>query len=232
MRILVTRARDDAARTADKLMGLGHEALIAPVLRLVRTSDPAPLAPYDAAIVTSAHAVEALASHAHTSLPIYAVGERTADALRRAGFLAVTTGEGDAVSLSRLIRARLEPSCTLLHVTGRHHKEEPDASLRAAGFRVLTWEAYEAEAVDRLPEAAAEALRTGQIGAVLHYSRRSADVFIRLAGKAGLDAAIPRCPHLCLSADVAAPLNVAGAATLVACEPNEDSLLSLLPSLS
>jgi uroporphyrinogen-III synthase len=211
---------------------LGHEALIAPVLRIAPTEDPAPGESWMAAIVTSAHAVEALSSRADPSLPVFAVGERTADTLRASGFSAVTAAEGDAASLSRLIREKLRPPLTLLHVAGRHHKGEPASSLRSAGFRVLTWEAYEAKAVESLPEAAVEALHTGKIGAVLHYSRRSADLFVRLAGEAGLQSATLICSHLCLSADVAAPLQAAGAAIRVAGEPSEDALLTLLAGLS
>lgn len=232
MRILVTRARDDAERTAQKLAALGHEALIAPVLRIVPTGDPAPDGSYDAVIVTSAHAVEALAAQADRSVSMFAVGERTADVLQAAGFTSIVTAEGDAISLSRLIRDALKPPRTLLHVTARHHKDEPAASLRAAGFQVLIWEAYEAQAVESLTEAAIEALRTGQIGAALHYSRRSADLFTRLTAKAGLSSAILNSPHLCLSKDVAAPLEAVGAKTLVADQPNEDALLKLAMSLS
>jgi len=231
MPILVTRAKEDGERTADRLAALGHEALIAPVLRIVPTGDPAPAVAFDAVIVTSLHAVDALSSHAARTLPVFAVGERTAQVLREAGFTTVTTAEGDAVSLSKLIRETLRPPCTLLHVTGRHHKPEPAASLRAAGFGVETWEAYEAEAVESLPDAAVEAFRAGQIEAVLHYSRRSADIFIRLAGQAGLHEAILACPHLCLSADVAVPIQAAGASTRVAAEPSEDALLRLVPDL-
>jgi uroporphyrinogen-III synthase len=116
-------------------------------------------------------------------------------------------------------------------VTARHHKEEPAASLRAAGFTVLQWEAYEAKAVERLPEAAIAALRSGQIGAALHYSRRSADLVVRLAEEAGLASSLRAFPHLCLSADVAAPLTTAGAATFVAGDPSENALLRLLDPL-
>ena len=139
--------------------------------------------------------------------------------------------DGDAVSLSRMIRGTLQPGLTLLHVTARHHKEEPAASLRAAGFTVLQWEAYEAKAVEHLPKAAIEALRTGQIGAALHYSRRSADLVVRLAEEAGLASSLKAFPHLCLSADVAAPLITAGAATLVAGDPSEDALLKCVDPL-
>ncbi|WP_445501152.1 uroporphyrinogen-III synthase [Microvirga sp. G4-2] len=232
MRVLVTRAKDDAERTAQKLAALGHEALIAPVLRIVPTGDPAPAGICDAVIVTSAHAVEALSSCADKSVPVFAVGERTAEVLRAEGFASVMAADGDAISLSRVIRETLQPPLTLLHVTGRHHKEEPASSLRAAGFKVLTWETYEARAAESLPGEAVEAFRTGEIGAALHYSRRSADLFVRLAERAGLHAAIRECPHLCLSADVAAPLRAAGTATRVADQPDEDALLKLVMSLS
>lgn len=231
MHVLVTRTRNDAERTAERLAALGHGTLIAPVLRIVPTGDPAPSASYDAVIVTSAHAAEALPSLAEKTVPVFVVGERTADAVRAVGFASVATAEGDAVSLSKLIRKNLQPPCTLLHVTGRHHKEEPAASLSAAGFRVQTWEVYEAKAAGSLPEDAVEVLRGGKIGAVLHYSRRSADLFVRLAGQAGLDAVILQCPHLCLSADVAVPLQAAGALVRVADQPNEEALLKLIPSI-
>jgi len=232
MLILLTRAKEDAERTARKLAALGHGVLIAPVLRIVPTGEPMPVVACDALIVTSAHAAEALRAYPNKTVSVFSVGERTTEALRAAGFSAIATAEGDAVSLSRLIRARLQAPCRLLHVTARHHKEEPAASLRAAGYTVLSWEAYEAEALPDLPEAAAEALRTGKIGAVLHYSRRSADLFIQVAGRAGLRSAILGCPHLCLSADVSAPLEAAGAATRIAGEPHEDALLELVGSLS
>ncbi|KFG70631.1 uroporphyrinogen-III synthase [Microvirga sp. BSC39] len=231
MRVLVTRSPEDAARTAEKLAGVGREACLAPVTRIVPTGDPMPSGPYEALIVTSAHAEEALASLDRTK-PVFAVGERTAQAVRTAGFAGVTVAEGDAVSLVRLIRATLAPGLTLLHVTARHHKEEPAASLRASGFTILQWEAYEAQAVGTLPDAAVEALRSGQIGAALHYSRRSADLVIRLAGEAGLASSLLGIPHLCLSADVAAPLASAGATTLVAGDPSEEALLGLLDRVS
>ena len=155
------------------------------------TGDPRPDGPWDALIVTSAHAEEALRAVADKALPVFAVGERTARAVRQTGFSAVAVAEGDAVSLSGLIRRSLPPDRVLLHVTARHHKEEPALSLQAAGFRVLHWEAYEAAAAECLPEAAAEDLRAGRMGAVLHYSRRGAELFLRLAKDAKIHVAVP-----------------------------------------
>ena len=233
MAILVTRPVPDGEKTAAALRARGHEALLSPTLRFeaVAFEDDGEAA-FDAVILSSANAVRAVEHHAVLSrlllLPVFAVGERTAEPLRAAGFSDITVAEGDAVSLVRLIRGTLAPGPTLLHVTARHHKEEPALSLRAAGFTILQWEAYEAQAVERLPDSAAAALRSGQIGAALHYSRRSADLFVRLADQAGLRAAILECPHVCLSADVAVPLQAIGASTRMAGQPNEDALLALL----
>ena len=231
MRVLVTRARDDARRTARKLAALGHEAVLAPVTEVVPTGEPMPTGSFEALVVTSAHAGEALASFLDKHKPVFAVGERTADAAREAGFACVVAGEGDAHSLSGLIRNTLSPGLALLHVTARHRKDEPAASLRAAGFILRQWEAYEARAVQGLPQATIAALRTGQIGAALHYSRRSAWLFARLAEQAGLASALRALPHLCLSADVAAPLEAAGVLPLKAGEPSEEALLELLDGL-
>ena len=232
MRVLVTRARDDAERTARKLAARGHEAVLAPVTEIVPTGEPMPAGLYDALVVASAHAGAALADLADKQKPVFAVGERTADAAREAGFTCVVAGEGDAHSLSGLIRTSLSPGLVLLHVTARHRKDEPAASLRAAGFAVRPWEAYEARAVERLPQATIAALRAGQIAAALHYSRRSADLFIRLAGQAGMGSALRAFPHLCLSADVAVPLETSGATPLIAKVPSEAGLLGLLDGLS
>ena len=61
MRILITRPQAEAERTAARLIALGHEPVIAPVLRIERTEDTPPSGSFDALIVTSVNAVPALA---------------------------------------------------------------------------------------------------------------------------------------------------------------------------
>ncbi|MCB5174550.1 uroporphyrinogen-III synthase [Microvirga lenta] len=231
MRVLVTRSPGDAERTARKLAALGHAPVVAPVTRIVPTDEPQPVEGWDALVVTSAHARDALALLPDKAPQVFAVGPHTAAAVREAGFADVVAAEGDARSLSGLIRGSLPGGRTLLHVTGRHHKEEPAASLAAAGFRVLAWKAYEAQRVEVLPPSAIGALRTGQIDAALHYSRRSADIVLRLAEEAGLTPTLRTFPHLCLSADVAASFQGLGMATLAAARPDEEALLALLKGL-
>ncbi|MBM6593753.1 uroporphyrinogen-III synthase [Microvirga pudoricolor] len=227
MRVLVTRAPEAAARTAARLAQQGHEAVLAPVLTVVPTGERPPEGPFDACLLTSAHAVPALAAEAAGG-PVFAVGSRTAAAARAAGLGPVHEAEGDARSLTGLVRGSLPAPARLLHATGRHRKPEPEAALRALGYGIVIWETYDAQPVARLPDNAIAALRTGNVGAALHYSRRSADLFRQLVEEAGLAAGARDLSHLCLSADVARPLAAAGFRTAVAAGPNEDALLALL----
>jgi uroporphyrinogen-III synthase len=228
MEILVTRAQADAERTAARLQVLGHRAVVAPVIRIVATGEPCPAGDWDALIVTSLHASEALATWRGRDVPVFAVGPRTADELRDLGFARIRIADGDAISLAALIRRELPHPASLLHVTARHHKDEPALSLRAAGYGVTLWEAYEAAAAEGLPETARTALAEGRIGAALHYSRRSAELFLSLAEGAGLAGAIDAFPHLCLSDDVAEPLRAMGLTVRIAASPDEPALLRLI----
>jgi uroporphyrinogen-III synthase len=228
MQVLVARAPADASRTATELEALGFQAVVAPVTRIVATGTPRPTGPWDALIVTSLHAAEALSLLPDRDIPVFAVGPRTAEAVRDVGFAHIRIAEGDAISLSALIRRELTPAASLLHITARHHKEEPAASLRGAGYSVTLWEAYEAEAVENLPDAGENALRAGRIAAVLHYSRRSAELFLGLATDADLVASLRAAQHLCLSEDVAEPLRAMDLRVRVAQTPDEPALLRLL----
>ena len=86
---------------------------------------------------------------------------------------------------------------------------------------------YRAQATDRLSADAEAAIRAHEFDAVLHYSRRSATLFAGLASGRGLDVSSLR--HLCLSEDVAAPLQERGLPHVeIAGAPNEAALLGLL----
>lgn len=235
MRVLLTRPGDQGARTAERLRRLGHEAVLAPVLAVRPSGEPSPPGPFDALVLTSANAAPYLPTSLgeRRSTPVFAVGERTAAAARAAGAGDVRAGPADAVALARLVAERVPGGSDLLLVAGRDRKPEPEASLRAAGYRVTVWTAYRADTAESLPEAAARALRTGLVDAALHYSRRSAATLVQLAAKAGLLPSLCTLPHFCLSADVAGPLAEVGASRLIlADEPHEDSLLRALAALS
>jgi uroporphyrinogen-III synthase len=228
MRVLVTRPLAQGEATAARLRKLGHEALVAPLLTIRRTGDPPPETSFDALVVTSSNAVGALAAFDRT-LPVFAVGERTASLVREAGFDAVLAGKNDGEALAGLVGSTLSPRTHLLHVAGRDRKSEPGASLTQAGFAVDTFVAYEAVPVETLPIDLERALAERALDAALHYSRRSAETALALVRRAGCERALLALAHVCLSRDAAAPLLEQGAGRLiVAEEPREASLFQAL----
>lgn len=233
MRVVLTRAQEDAERSAAALTARGYEVALAPVLEIAPTGPALDAAGHDALIVTSAHAFAGWGARLEDErddalrLPLYAVGGRTAQAARRAGFKDVRIApEGDAASLVDLIRLTAPPGARLLHLAGRDRKSLIEQELSKA-FRLDAVIVYEARAA-ALPPRGMAALRQGRAVA-LHYSARSARLFLELAAQAGLDPRRPDLLHGVLSEDVAQPLREAGAqVAFTADRPDEASLFEAL----
>ncbi|MGD0151602.1 MAG: uroporphyrinogen-III synthase [Xanthobacteraceae bacterium] len=233
MRLLLTRPEPDAQRTAAALRAQGHDVIIAPLLRIAPVADAEIGAgPWAAILITSSNAASAVVAHARAAellaLPVFAVGGRSADAMAAAGFADVTSADGNVSDLARLVAARLHPAAPLLYLAGEDRSGDLAGDLRARGFAVETAIIYRAVAASNLPPAAAEAL-AGGIDGVLHFSRRSAEVFVDAARAAGVLESALQAVHFCLSTRIAEPLARAGAADIrVAERPNEAVLLALI----
>jgi uroporphyrinogen-III synthase len=233
VRLLLTRPEPDAQRAAAALRAQGHDVIIAPLLRIAPIADASIGAgPWAAILITSANAAPAVAAHARVTqlrtLPVFAVGQRSADAIGAAGFADVTSADGNVSDLARLVAARLPPAARLLYLAGEDRVGDLAGELRARGFVVETTTIYRAVAATGLPPTAAAALASG-IDAVLHFSRRSAETYVDAARAAGMVANALKPIHFCLSPQVAEPLAQAGAADIrVAERPNEALLLALI----
>lgn len=232
--ILLTRPLEAARRSAARLDAAGFESVVAPVTRIVPSDAPCPAGSFDAILVTSVHAVPALAAR-HASFArhrVFAVGSRSAAALREAGFVDIETASGTAESLGDLVAARLQPGARILHAAGRDRKSEPAAALATAGFPVEPWTVYAAVAVATLPQAAIEALAGERLAYAVHYSRRTLEILIGLADKARLAERLLSLRHACLSQEIAQALESAGGAmVMVAAWSAEDALLEALDRL-
>jgi uroporphyrinogen-III synthase len=231
MRVLLTRAAEDAARSALLLAKLGFESLVAPVIETRDGVESPPEGVFDGLIVTSAKAASRLwrFDAELRALPVFAVGPRTARAVGSQGIADVHCSAGDAKSLIRDIPRILEPPARLLHIAGRDRKDEPARSLREMGYEVSLWTAYVAAAAEELPEAGRRALDDGAIDAALHYSPRSAKLALELVAQAGLSERFARLRHVAISADVAAVLRESGCERVGhAPKPNEKAMFRVL----
>ena len=234
MRVLITRPEPDGERTAQKLRARGCEVLLGPVLRIrhLEEADLGP-GPWDAVAVTSANAAHAIERHSRRlemmRLPVLTVGRRTAEAARTVGFTNIASAHGNEQALAQLIGDRVLRGKKILYLVGEDRAGDLAVAVAPHGVRVETVVVYRAVAAERLPDAAAAALRAGEVNGVLHFSRRSAVIYLDCAKAAGvLDSAL-RPFHYCLSQAVAEPLVASGASrVMVAQSPEENALLDLV----
>jgi uroporphyrinogen-III synthase len=219
MRLLVTRPVDEAARTAARLVSLGHEPVFAPVMEIAPTGAALPAGPFDLVIATSARALRGVGA---PEAPLACVGEKTAVAGRQAGF-ALACVAPDAERLADVLLADPSPR-RALYLAGRERRAELEARLRTAGWSVDLVEVYAAGPVAVWPAEVRAALVAGTIDGVLHYSPRSAELALGLIGPAR-----ERLAHFCLSPAVARVCagHVADDRIFVASQPTEDCLLTL-----
>lgn len=232
MHVLLTRPREDSERLAADLRACGHRVTLAPMLLIRPLGGGAiDVAGAQAILFTSVNGVRTGAARlSRRDRPVFAVGDRTAQAARRAGFADVRSADGDAGDLAALIAKTLTPQDgPLLHMAGADVGDRLADAARKAGFGLQREIVYEAAPAQTLPADAAKAIDEGDIDLVLLYSPRTARRFVELAGPD----AIARVHAGMLSAAVAdAALKAAGGARFkgvtVAPAPNQAALLEAL----
>ena len=234
MRLLVTRPQPDAERTAATLRGRGHVVTVAPLLTMQPLADAGFVdEPWAGVLVTSANAIRALSSERRDALarfPLLTVGGHTASAAHAAGFRDVRSASGDAADLVRLAAAAFAgASVPLLYLAGEHQAQDLAAMLAKRGLSMRTTIVYRMAAATRVPQTLRAALEHNAIDGILHYSQRTAGVYLACAEASDIAPAALVPVHYCLSEAVAAPLAAAGAPRLrIAARPDEDALLRMI----
>lgn len=234
MRVVLTRPEISAARTAARLVSLGHQPVLLPLTQARHLPDAittAMAADHRVLIATSAETFRALkAAHAPLRLNslVYAVGEATAAAAHAYGFTDVKTGPGSGEALADLIAAEQAGTARpLVYLAGRPRSPALEESLTLSRVPFETVTVYEMLPLAYGGQEIRDALLSPPADTVLLYSREAARLFCAIAASA-----VQECPHLrllCLSRNVAdaIPDNLRKRAG-VAETPDEEGLLALL----
>ena len=232
MLVLVTRPQAEGEQICQGLAKIGHEGLLAPVMEIECLAPIWPQGAFDALLLTSAQALHCLdpASLPQDlrSLPIYGVGARLAPLLTQKGLGGVVELAPRAADIVERLKARGLTGQRLLYLAGRYRKSDFERDLSQAGAQITAVELYAARDAGTLSAAALEALEHGRLGAVLHFSRRSAELFLAHAGAAGLGQQASRLLHCAISFDAAEPLQGCVDQIRIARHPDAGSLLALL----
>jgi uroporphyrinogen-III synthase len=232
MRLVVTRPQSDSERTAAALRARGHEVLVAPLMRVEPVAGNFS-GGWGGVIITSANAPGAIADSpagkALFKLPLFAVGRRSADAARQAGFSNVAAAGGDVRDLVKLIAERhADASAPLLYLAGEDRAADLVAELVVHDIAAEMAVVYRAASAP-FPPALSAALQAGEVDAVLHFSKRSAETYLAGAAQAGVAKQALAVRHICLSAQAAEPLAGAGAGRIaIAPRPDEAALIASL----
>lgn len=214
MRVWITRTLPGADRTADRAAGLGLVPVVEPILEVRTLDTPIDLDRIAALAFTSAHGVRAFAARAPgRDLPVFAVGDGTAEAARRAGFRDVRSAAGNVEALAERI-ALDAPAGPVLHSAAAAPAGDLAGELASLGVEACTVALY--DTVERT-------WTEPDCDAALVQSARAARA---LAER--LDPRLSRL-YACQSEAVAAPLRRAGfSRTAVATDPTESALLQAL----
>ena len=237
VRMLVTRPEPDATETAARLAALDIDPLVCPLLTFATLPTSLPEAAGFAAVaLTSANAVRALeernALAPFLGRKVYAVGDRTAERARAAGFLQVESAGGDFGDLAELL-AHARPSGPVFYPCGREQSGDLAKSLAPYGVMVITAQVYAMDPVAALPPEVCADLDAGAIEAALFYSRRTAQSFATLAAPRLGGPVQRQLGMLCLSENVAEPLIDAHFVRIgLADYPSEEGMMGLALSFA
>ncbi|WP_289035256.1 uroporphyrinogen-III synthase [uncultured Roseibium sp.] len=229
MRFLLTRPAPDCARSAARLRALGHEAVEAPMLKMVATDPGAlDLAGVSAVTVTSGRVAGLLANRSDLSalleLPVYTVGNRSAEAMRAAGFDRVLSANGDFADLVNLILDEA-PSGRVLYLAAADRAGDLEGHLHRGSVACDLVEVYRMDPVRDLEPAVLEVLKSGDLDALLLYSRRTAEALLSVLADHELMGLLSSLRVIAISQQVASALPDT-ACVEVAAHPTEEALFA------
>ncbi len=226
MKIIITRPQEDAGPLSEKMIALGHQPLVLPLLKIVaRSNVQIPYRPYQAICLTSANAVRVLTDVTSIkTIPLLAVGPQSLLTALEKGFAEADAHGGDVIGLHSYIVEHLQSkNGPLLYLSGSETSGDLEGHLSQSGFevdRVITYDAVSSTLAGHEAE-----IKTAN--AVVLYSPRSAKLWVQQIENLKLGTAAQAINHLCLSPNIAANLPQSWPRAIAAA-PNEASLLALL----
>ena len=205
---LLTRPVAQNAEIQDDVTALGYSVLSAPMLTIHKlVHDPLSYIENTALVFTSARAAELLDIDAENAavwdMPVYNVGEHTADILHRKGFTNILKTTETAAQLQAYFdRDNVVNADSMLYVSGKYISHH----FFINGIRIPRKRVYTAETVENFTENLRYNLHNGNVGAVLFYSVRTAENFLDLLKKEKLKQKCTAINCICISTRTAESL--------------------------
>lgn len=215
--IVITRPLGDESILRDELLERGYHVIHEPLTSIVLLHnarfevEDALLAEPDAVIVTSKHAVQALALLTQLrDVFLLCVGEATANVADQLGFERVSiTGETVDHLIDYILECYDEES-KFLYVSGEYVSADISEALSVRAMNVERVVVYEATPSEALSDTLVEQVKRGQIDTFTFFSARTAKIFLSLAEKSGVMDSLKKMDAFCLSEAIAEVLSDSG----------------------
>ena len=234
--IITIRPEPDASHDVEWLRRYQVPAIAVPVMRAEQQLYDLPDAPpFQAIIFTSRRAIAAIASidkmstlEALRSLPVYAVGRRTALAARQAGFDHVITGHGDGKALVPLMVANLNPNAgDILWPSANIISFDIASRLADFGYSVRQIPVYAMVVQGHISDELPARLATCSSAAVVAMSARSMDLFSQMLNTSQSAGHRQRITVIASSKVIAAAAGSGWADIIVAKAPRRSRVLAI-----
>jgi uroporphyrinogen-III synthase len=169
-------------------------------------------------------------------MPLYTVGKHTAIKAQLAGFSHVVMAGEDVYGLIETIEKDFKSSTSqskLLYASGNVVHHDLGKKLIHQGIDTTRIIVYDSIVSESLQEDTLSLLAAGTLKAIVFYSKRSAETFMKIIEKSGYLSCLRGITAYTLSAHIAQALPSEYFSDIkIATEPTQDALLSLIESTS
>lgn len=237
MKVLLIRREADGLRTAALLEQNGLIPVILPLFEKIDIAAPKEMTSPDFLVFTSAAAVESVSANELADfdhVPAYAVGPRTADALKNKEYSNVRMGSGNANDLALLIRSDHEAQKARgIYYCAEDRAFDMQGALAKSGISLEQREVYRMEKCFVEKDRFLQALNSVQNGAILIFSQRSADHLLHLVRQYEAYSLLETIEFIAISEKTCLTLgNELVKSVHISDVPNETSMIDKVKSLS
>ena len=222
--VLITRPDGDSRQISNDIKAKGYDVLCVPFLNVIlHEQQMDDLESYAGLIFTSRNGVRAYCQNTQKrDLPVWVIGDATADIARAEGFSNIHNAKGDVQDLEKILKnGRSETP--FLYIRGR------DVARDIEGKNIQEKVLYHTEKIEQIDNAVMDSIEAGDFSHITFFSTRTAQAFIECVEAAGIKNGLRRTKALCLGDSMLKSLSVLPWRSIEAADaPNRKSLLTLL----
>ncbi len=208
MHILFTRPEIDSVYSAKKLIQLGHQVSVFPILNIVKKKIiDINFTNYNSVVFTSSNAVLCLDQNIQSNVRCFCVGEVTAVQAKQKGFNNIITAGGNYLQLKETILNITDKNDgKFLYIRGEDIAHNLEEDLKASGYRIDSVINYTTSLNPDFDQKTLKILKDQSIDLIFVYSNRSAAHLSQLIFNNGLESKCSSVQLRSLSENVFFPL--------------------------